>query len=696
MRKIVYVNTRPTSFGIDSLNPIKLAFLVLMLTASMLLPISAANADWLQYQASPSDTYNRPDLPPEYDIINLNLAVSDTRPDEYWFFIQFAKPVTANLFATGLNSWAGVFLDVNNDGKVDYSLETNEQPYSGNYTKDAKFTDRTSGAPMISTRCSVKTWTNLGISANWIGFSIKKDCLSFSSIIGLQAYVDHIGNDGGQFDYAPETVWAVSISGGSTASSSSGNTSSSVTSGQLPSMNNKGATSINAPSTPPTDLVQLAAEVTKSVVTVKCGKGVGSGWAIQSDLSSSNSGEGFKSYVITNHHVIEDCLVNRNITLLLSDQREVSAYVYSWDSQNDVAGVLTSTDIPGLNWRGPTPQQGWWVAAIGSPLGFPGILTTGIVSSVNTQTNRGTTNAAINPGNSGGPVFDRQGRVIGLATAKYVNSEGFGIFHGTPLLCGKILTCTAPNQVWSGLLAPSSSDTPKPSPSPTVDSGTGKKTQNIITDLAKRYNLPGTLSISESRGSSVPNTIFAYSDAGLPLEYRSLTESVCHFPIPMTLSLNGAGKCVLEISQRGNSNFEKAAKVVEFSVATKYSSVEAKITLARKSWASWIETYDFVSGANPLQSNKLTTIKVTGMCNGSARTVQAWKNTDDKGKRYPNGSRPTGKPWKCKSSGSFEGNVQVSGGTRFYIVDLPKSHVGTQIEFRVGQEIVGTEYVDYQ
>jgi hypothetical protein len=164
----------------------------------------------------------------------------------------------------------------------------------------------------------------------------------------------------------------------------------------------------------------------------------------------------------------------------------------------------------------------------------------------------------------------------------------------------------------------------------------------------------------------------------------------------MTLSLNGAGKCVLEISQRGNSNFEKAAKVVEFSVATKYSSVEAKITLARKSWASWIETYDFVSGANPLQSNKLTTIKVTGMCNGSARTVQAWKNTDDKGKRYPNGSRPTGKPWKCKSSGIFEGNVQVSGGTRFYIVDLPKSHVGTQIEFRVGQEIVGTEYVDYQ
>ena len=657
--------------------------IVLALMGTTIFPIAPAHAAWLQYQSSPSDVFNRTDLPPEYDILNVNFAVSDTDPDEYWFFIQFAKPVSSNLFATGLKSWAGVFLDTNNDGKLDYSLETNEKPYSGNYEKDAVFSDRTSGEPKSSTRCSPKTWTNLETSANWIGFSIKKGCLSFDSTIGLQAYVDHIGDDGGQFDYAPETFWKVNVNGGAVAGS--GTSTSSVTSGQLPAMNSKGATSINAPSTPPADLVQLAAEVTKSVVTVKCGKGVGSGWAIQADLSSSNIADGFKSYVITNHHVIEDCLVNRNITLLLSDQREVSAYVYSWDSQNDVAGVLTSTSIPSLNWRGPTPQQGWWVAAIGSPLGFPGILTTGIVSSVNSQTTRGTTNAAINPGNSGGPVFDRQGRVIGLATAKYVNSEGFGIFHGTPLLCKNILTCTGTNQVWSGLLPPSSSDTPKPSPSPSLGLN-NKKNQRIIfssepadTTLSKKYI-----------GFTVT------SSSGLPVEVSSNDLSICSYE-ERRIELYSTGICYLALTQEGNESWNPSPfSFVEFTVLPKTgdSPLEAKITLARRSWASWIETYEYVSGANPLKSNQLTYIQVKGICNSSAKNVQPWKNTDAKGKKYSNGSRPYEAPWKCRKSGAFEGIIAISGGTKFYINDLPKSRVGTQIEFRVGQEIFEVEFVD--
>jgi len=435
----------------------------LVLVASLLVPIYSAQAAWVQYQMSPADTFNRPDIPAEYDITRIDFAVSDTNPDEYWFFVMFTKPVSSRLFADGNSSWAGVLLDINNDGKIDYSLETDSNPYVGNNYKSARFEDRTSGEPILSSKCVVRTWTNLDTNVDWLGFSLKKDCLQFSTTIGVQGYSDHIPNDNAEYDYAPDSYWLMNPSGGAVAAT--GNSSSSTIVGQLPVVNSSGESLVTSPSNQPSDLVALAAETTKSVVTVLCGSGLGSGWAVNADLSTSNTSNGYKSYVITNHHVIANCTSSRNITLVLSNQTRVSGYVYAWDETNDVAGILTSTVIPPLNWRGPTPQQGWWVGVLGSPLGFPGILTSGIVSSVNSTSFLGTTNAAINPGNSGGPVFDRTGRVVGLATAKYVNAEGFGIFHGTPLLCQKIIVCTSTSQIWQGAVVA----TPTPTPTPTVN-----------------------------------------------------------------------------------------------------------------------------------------------------------------------------------------------------------------------------------
>jgi hypothetical protein len=435
----------------------------LVLVISLIFPISPANAAWIQYQDGPADTYNRPDLPAEFDITRTDFAVNDSKPDEYWFFLMFAKPVTSDIFADGRGSWAGVFLDINNDGKLDYSLETSSTPYEGNYYKAGKFEDRTLGAPISSTKCSVQTWTNLDTKADWIGFSIKKNCLSLGTTIGVQGYTDRIPNDNAQYDYAPDEHWKVNINGG--AVTPIGSSSSITIAGQLPSVNNAGESLVNAPSSQPIDLVNLASETTKSVVSVLCGSGIGSGWSINVGLSAANISNGYKSYIITNHHVIDDCISSRSVTLVLSNQTRVPGYVYSWDEANDVAGILTTTSIAPLNWRGANPQQGWWVGIIGSPLGFPGILTTGIVSSVNNSTFLGTTTAAINPGNSGGPVFDRGGRVIGLATAKYVNAESFGIFNGTPLLCNKIVVCSSTSQIWNGAIVA----TPTPTPTPTVN-----------------------------------------------------------------------------------------------------------------------------------------------------------------------------------------------------------------------------------
>ena len=418
----------------------------ILLIFSFLFPLNSAQAAWIQYQTSPADTINRPDLPAAYDLTVITFGVSDTDPDEYWFFLSFAKPVTSTLFADARGSWGAVFLDTNNDGKDDYSLETSTVPYNGNLIHPGTFVDRTPVSPVISNKCVVDTWTNLDKNASWIGFSIKKNCISFASTIGVWGFADHIAGDSAEYDNAPDINWKMSVTGG--AITAAGNSSSTIVSGQLPSVSTEGLITTGSPASPPDDLVALAAETTKSVVTVLCGSGLGSGWSIHTNLSSANITNGYKSYIITNHHVIADCKTNRNIFIILANQVKVPAYVYSWDEANDVAGIMTTTVIPALEWRGFTPQQGWWTGVLGSPLGFPGILTIGIVSSINSSTFLGTTNAAINSGNSGGPVFDRQGRVLGLATAKYLNSEGFGIFHGTPLLCYKIVLCTGTSQIW--------------------------------------------------------------------------------------------------------------------------------------------------------------------------------------------------------------------------------------------------------
>ena len=420
---------------------------------------SPAQATWVQYASSPVDTYNRPELPVEYDITGVDFATDDIQTDKYFFFLQFSTPITPNLFSDGKDSWAGVFLDINNDGNYEYSLQTDASvPYDGAFGHAYKFVDRTGSQPVISTKCSGNTWTNLDKGVSWIGFNILKSCLPFASTIGVDGYTDHISGDNTEFDYAPDNIWQLSLSGGVIAPIGSGSSGSSTS---LPTINGGLEDSLSSAANPPNDLVNLSSEIGKSVVTVLCGNSLGSGWSIATELTSQIKSSGYQSYVITNHHVIEECTTNRNIQLILQDQSKVAGYVWAWDSVNDVASIVTKTNIPALDWRGPTPLQGWWVGVIGSPLGYPGILTTGIVSSNNASTYLGTTTAPINHGNSGGPVFDRLGRVIGLATAKYVDSEGFGIFHGTPLLCGKIVVCSSTSQVWTGAITAS----PSPSPS---------------------------------------------------------------------------------------------------------------------------------------------------------------------------------------------------------------------------------------
>ena len=232
-----------------------------------------------------------------------------------------------------------------------------------------------------------------------------------------------------------------------------------VSNTDLPSIGGSSAQTVSSPSNQPSDLAGLTKKLTQSVVTVFCDSGndLGSGWAANVAMSSSMKAAGYRSYIITNLHVVAACTTDSSIRMRLSNGQMITGKVWAWsDTDHDVAGIVSNSPLPSLTWRGKIPAQGWWVGVIGSPLGQPGLLSTGVISSValsaggpnNFPAYTGTTTAPINHGNSGGPVFDSSGRVLGLATAGFVNAQNIGIFNGTPILCDVVINCPSQGSVW--------------------------------------------------------------------------------------------------------------------------------------------------------------------------------------------------------------------------------------------------------
>ena len=140
---------------------------------------------------------------------------------------------------------------------------------------------------------------------------------------------------------------------------------------------------------------------------------------------SSALGSGFviapDGYVVTNHHVIEGA---DEIEIEFKDGTRRSASVVGTDPKTDVALLkVEATDLPYVEFGDSDKARvGDWVLAMGNPLGQGFSASTGIVSARNRELS-GTyddyiqTDAAINRGNSGGPLFDMQGKVIGVNTA---------------------------------------------------------------------------------------------------------------------------------------------------------------------------------------------------------------------------------------------------------------------------------------
>lgn len=160
--------------------------------------------------------------------------------------------------------------------------------------------------------------------------------------------------------------------------------------------------------------------------------------------ASASSGTGFiisdDGYILTNNHVIEGA---DKVTVTLYNDTTYTATIVGADTENDIA--LLKIAATGLNTvkLGDSDNLvvGEAIFAIGNPLGeLTYTVTAGIVSAENREINENgipinmfQTDVAINPGNSGGPVFNMNGEVIGISTAKYAASSIEGIGFAIPI-----------------------------------------------------------------------------------------------------------------------------------------------------------------------------------------------------------------------------------------------------------------------
>lgn len=167
------------------------------------------------------------------------------------------------------------------------------------------------------------------------------------------------------------------------------------------------------------------------------GNGHGNG-AVTDPVAAEWSGTGFAlkdNYIVTNYHVVGEAKtiyvqgVNGDFTT------RYNATVIATDKVNDLAilkvnGVnISNADIP-YSIKTSTADVGEDVFVLGYPLtstmGEELKLTTGVISSktgFQGDVSIYQISAPIQPGNSGGPLFDGNGNIIGIVSAKHTDAE---------------------------------------------------------------------------------------------------------------------------------------------------------------------------------------------------------------------------------------------------------------------------------
>lgn len=210
--------------------------------------------------------------------------------------------------------------------------------------------------------------------------------------------------------------------------------------------------------TEPTDLPRLITKVQHSTFTIYCGQWAGSGWGIDlGDDPSTTEDDAYPFEIVTNYHVVEDCIQGGEITATRSaDDLGFSVKLFAYDDSayttdsgyGDLAILITDTAIPSLPAATEKPLPGEWVMAVGNPASsliasMDGHLTFGHISNFFEDKSLIATDTALNHGNSGGPLVNAHGEVVGTNTWRdtSTDSEGMGYAIGIPVICHKLVSC---------------------------------------------------------------------------------------------------------------------------------------------------------------------------------------------------------------------------------------------------------------
>ncbi len=160
---------------------------------------------------------------------------------------------------------------------------------------------------------------------------------------------------------------------------------------------------------------------------------------------SRSEGSGFilraDGIIVTNNHVIADA---EKLQVRLKDGRSLPAKVIGTDDKTDIAVLrIDAKDLPEVEFGDSDALRvGQLVCAIGTPFNQDYSFTVGWVSGKGRTNLLGPTSttllyedyiqtdAFINPGNSGGPLFDVEGKVVGMNTL--INGLGRGLAFAIP------------------------------------------------------------------------------------------------------------------------------------------------------------------------------------------------------------------------------------------------------------------------